>query len=90
MTSRLSKQIEKSLKRLGFNCTNTHHKIYSIRINQFVIRTRLSHGVKDYGDDLLARMSKQLYLKKMELIKMIDGEMTLEEYKRILRVKGVI
>jgi len=35
-------------------------------------------------------MSKQLYLKKMELIKLIDGEMTLEEYERILRIKGII
>jgi len=46
--------------------------------------------VKDYGDDLLSRMSKQLYLKKMELLKLIDGEMTLEEYERILRIKGIL
>jgi hypothetical protein len=46
--------------------------------------------VKDYGNDLLAKMSKQLYLKKMELLSLIDGEMTREEYENILRVKGII
>lgn len=90
MTSRLSKQIEKSLKRLGFDCTNTHHKIYTIQIKGMIIRTRLSHGVKDYGNDLLAQMSKQLYLKKMELLRLIDGNMTLEEYETILRSKWII
>lgn len=90
MTSRLSKQIEKSLKQLGFECTNTHHKIYTLRIKGLNIRTRLSHGVKDYGNDLLAQMSKQLYLKKSELLRLIDGEMTHTEYEGILKSKGII
>jgi hypothetical protein len=31
-----------------------------------------------------------LYVSKKELMRLIDGDMTLEEYEHILKVKGII
>jgi hypothetical protein len=35
-------------------------------------------------------MAHQLYLTKKELLRLIDGEMSREEYETILRKKGII
>jgi len=54
------------------------------------VKTFISHGSKDYGDELLSKLADQLKLSKKELLNFIDGEMTQEEYEDILRVKGII
>jgi predicted RNA binding protein YcfA (HicA-like mRNA interferase family) len=93
LTSRPSKKIEKSLKNLGFSLENSHHRqlIYlTINGEDHNISTYLSHGSKDYGDDLLAKMSKQLYLTKSELLDLIDGKMTRKTYENILKIKNII
>jgi hypothetical protein len=91
LTSRPSKKIERSLKKIGFIEYNTHHKYLIYFFNgQEILETRLSHGSKDYDDKLLSLMSHQLYLTKKELLKLIDGKMTKDEYNKILKMKGVI
>ena len=90
MTSRPSKKIKQSLKSIGFSEENTHHKRFrytAVSGDPTLLKTFLSHGLKDYGDDLLLKMAHQLYLTKNELLKLIDGEMTREEYETILRKK---
>ena len=91
MTSRPSKKIERSLKKLGFIEYNTHHKYLVYIVNgQEILETRLSHGSKDYDDKLLSLMSHQLYLSKKELLRLIDGKMSKNEYNKILKMKGII
>ena len=36
------------------------------------IRTYLSHGDKDYGDALLARVAQQLHISKRELLELVE------------------
>jgi predicted RNA binding protein YcfA (HicA-like mRNA interferase family) len=93
LTARRSKKIEKALKKNGFIKLTTHHNRYFYRTLSGVkapIKTFISHGSKDYGDQLLSDIAVQLNLTKKELLSLIDGEMTREEYEAILRVKGVI
>jgi len=81
------------LNSIGFLEEDTHHKRfrYTLISGELTpVKTFLSHGSKDYGDDLLLKMAHQLYLTKKELIKLIDGDMTREEYENILKIKGVI
>jgi len=81
LTARHSKLIKRSLKSFGFVEELTHHR----QSRYFTI-----DGTKDYGDKLLSGMAHQLFLKKSELLRLIDGEMSREEYEGILRTKGVI
>ena len=93
LTVRHSKKIERALKKNGFIRFTTHHDRYfyiSLLGEDTDVKTYLSHGSKDYGDQLLFKLSQQMHLTKKELLKFIDGEMTQEEYEEILRVKGII
>lgn len=93
MTVRLSKKIEKALKKNGFEKLATHHNRYFYRTLSGVktpVKTFISHGSKDYSDQLLSELAIQLKLTKKELLRFIDGEMTQEEYESILRIKGII
>jgi hypothetical protein len=93
LTSRPSKKIERACIKLGFALdVSKHHRVLTFLENGKETRayTYLSHGNKDYGDKLLSEVAKQLYLSKIELLKLIDGKMTQEEYEGILRIKGII
>jgi len=93
LTVRPNKKIEKALKKNRFVKFATHHNWYfykKINGEDTLIYTFISHGSKDYGDDLLASLADQLKLSKKELIKFIDGKMTQEEYENILKIKGFI
>ena len=93
MTARHSKQIVRTLKKNGFVVSEKHHHYYryiTLAGETVDIKTYVSHGVKDYGNQLLSDMAKQLKLTKQELLELIDGEMSREEYEGILKVKGII
>ena len=93
MTVRPSKKIEKALKKNGFVKLTTHHNRYfykKIDGGDSLIRTFISHGSKDYGNELLSDLADQLKLSKKELLRFIDGEMSQEEYEKILKIKGLI
>lgn len=93
MTAKLSKQIERALKHNGFRKNTTHHnqyRYYLLNGEKGPVKTFISHGSKDYGDDLLSKLADQLKLTKKELLRFIDGEMDQKEYESILRKKGII
>lgn len=77
LTVRHNKKIERALKK---------KRIYE----DTDVKTYLSHGSKDYGDQLLFKLSQQMHLTKKELLKFIDGEMSQEEYEEILKIKGIL
>jgi hypothetical protein len=93
LTSRPSKKIERACLKLGFKIdVSKHHRVLTFEKNgkETRVYTYLSHGNKDYGDRLLSEVAHQLYVSKKELLRLIDGDMTLEEYEHILKVKGII
>jgi predicted RNA binding protein YcfA (HicA-like mRNA interferase family) len=92
MVGRNSRDIERALKRKGFALVPGHHRRYIHYIPQGPtgIKTYLSHGNMDYGDNLLASMSKQLHLSKTELLQFIDCTMSGAEYAVLMRERGFI
>jgi hypothetical protein len=85
--------VQGALKKNGFVKLVTHHNRYfyqKINGGDTLIHTFISHGSKDYGDGLLSSLADQLKLSKKELLRFIDGNMTQEEYEKILKIKGII
>jgi len=54
------------------------------------IRTRISHGAREYDDHLLSLMARQLYLTRKELNQVLDCPMSGEDYLRILIQRGIV
>ncbi|WP_342508893.1 hypothetical protein [Sporosarcina sp. FSL K6-2383] len=92
MSTRKVKLIRSSLEKKGFSLKETHHFMYTLYVDgkKTSIRTRLSHGLKEYDDHLLGQMSKQLAVTKEELLDLIDCPMSYESYVELLRNKQAI
>jgi hypothetical protein len=55
------------------------------------IRTKLSRGSMDYGDDLLAMVRRQLRLaSQRDLLRLLDCPMDGAEYVRLLQDNGAL
>ena len=54
------------------------------------IRTKMSHGEEEVGENLLHKMARQLRLTRRELDCFVDGTLTQAEYITKLRTKGAI
>ena len=88
MTVRHNKKIERALKKNGFIRFTTHHDRYfyiTLSGEDSDVKTYLSHGSKDYGDQLLFNLSQQMHLTKKDLLKFIDGEIVIVFIQETLR-----
>ncbi|MBB4823668.1 hypothetical protein HNO89_000888 [Sporosarcina luteola] len=90
MATRKVKDIESSLGKKGFRLIQSHHRLYVLYANgkKTSIRTRLSHGAKEYDDHLLGQMAKQVKLTKERLLELIDCPLSEQEYKELLMKAG--
>jgi len=88
-----TKQIMKGLEKKGFKKVSTHHHIffyYTLQGVKTSIRTKISHGKREYDDILLKQISKQLKIEKGELDQLIDCPLGQKEYEEILKNKKII
>lgn len=78
--------MDATLLKKGFQRDQTHHHMYWFFVGskRTTIKTRISHGEKEYGDWLLGQMQKQLKLNKAQFDRFMDCPMKLEEYQGIL------
>lgn len=92
MATRKVKDIEMALQKKGFLLKQSHHRFFVFHVEgkKTSIRTRLSHGAKEYDDHLLGQMAKQVKLPKEDLLRLIDCPLSEEEYKEILIESGSI
>ncbi|MCU7838887.1 MAG: hypothetical protein KZQ94_05860 [Candidatus Thiodiazotropha sp. (ex Troendleina suluensis)] len=87
--------IETALKAKGFMqeaCAHHDKYMYYVDDKFTGVHTRISRGSKyrDYSDNLLSKMKKQLKLNSSsELLALIDCPMTKEQYKQILHEKDL-
>lgn len=74
----------------GFRAVAAHHEMYWLYADdkKTSVRTRLSHGEKEYGQKLLAAMRKQLKLSKAGFDRFMDCPMTGEHYLELLTAQG--
>jgi len=83
-----TKDIDTSLCGKGFDREkNSDHVRYIFYANGIKtrIRTKISHGEREIGDDLILKMSRQLKLSKSQFMKLIECPLSEEEYTKILK-----
>jgi hypothetical protein len=76
----------------GIVSDETHHEMFWLVIGgkKTSIRTRISHGSKEYGNQLLTLMSRQIGLKISELYRLVDCPMDGEKLKALLVGRGKV
>jgi hypothetical protein len=85
--------IAAALLRKGFEARGSHHTFYYLLVDgrPEKIHTILSHGVDEYGPDLLSRMLRQLRFPTMEaFLDFAECRLKYEEYVLFLREAGEI
>ena len=92
MSTRRKADMQTTLQRKGFRKDNTHHEMYWLfnGTRKTAIRTRLSHGISEYGQSLLGKMQKQLKLTRREFNRFMDCPMDGTEYRKLLIERGHI
>ena len=89
---RKTKAIRAALMKKGFIADDTHHEMFWLVVDgkKTTIRTRISHGAKEYGDELLALVARQVGLSKQELYRLIDCPMDGQKLRVLLVERGRI
>lgn len=92
MSSRATKKIQGALERKGFAPNGSDHKVLRLYVNgkKTRIRTHLSHGLHEYGDNLLAIVARQLKLRRKQLDDLIDCPLSGEAYVNLLISSGEV
>ncbi len=92
MSTRKVRDIRRSLLVKGFEQQLTHHEMFWLIVNgkRTSVRTRLSHGAREYDDRLLSLMARQLHLSRREFDQLLDCPMSAEDYLRLLIDRGLV
>lgn len=92
MSSHPTRDIVAALQKKGFVEGNNHHRmfIYMVDGKKSSIRTRISHGEKEYGDSLLGQMARQMGLSRSDLDLFIECPLAAEEYKARMLEAGLL
>lgn len=87
-----TRDIESALLRKGFRPDNKDHEYLWLFVGgkKTSIKTKLSYGIREYGDDLLAQVKKQLRLTKPQLMDLVECPMSEAAYVDILKKNGQI
>ncbi|MDP2796703.1 MAG: hypothetical protein Q8N94_04240 [Methanoregula sp.] len=81
-----------ALLKKRFEERSSHHRIFYLCIDGKIsgVHTFLSHGMKEYNTDLLAKMRTQLHLSGKELDDLIRCPLSGEDYAKLLIECGVL
>ena len=87
-----TKQIDKALRKKGFEKNTGDHNFYYYMNNgkKTNIFTKTSHSASEINDSLIAKMAKQTYLEKSQFMRLIECTLSGEQYKEILLEKNLI
>lgn len=92
---RKARVVERGLLRKGFQLTYTHHRRFAYHTldgeQPQAVSTIMSHGAdRDIGDQLLAKMARQLRLTRRQFDELIDCRLSQADYEAMLRRDGFI
>ena len=89
MGSRKTRDIKASLAGKGFVPEQRDHSYFFLYVGdrKSSIRTKVSHGIKEYSSNLLSLMARQLHLSNKQLGDLLDCPLRYEEYLSILQEK---
>ena len=93
MTPRPTRKLASALMSKGFACREGDHKYYYLYVDgrRTIVRTKLSHGKREYDNNLLTQMRHQLRLRdSRQFENLIDCPMSHAEYVAYLVNVGVV
>jgi hypothetical protein len=92
LSTRKTGDISRALSTKGFECDKSHHEMYWLHVEgrRSSVRTRISHGAREYGDNLLGQMARQLGLSRSEFDDLVDCPLSEEDYVTRLVDRGRI
>jgi len=92
MTTIKTRELSRVLEEKGFSCREGSHKFYFLYTNgrKTSVRTKISHGIPEYGDPLLAQVRHQLSLTSPEFQDFIECPLTASGYVDLFVQKGRI
>lgn len=93
MTTRKVKEVSSRLCGKGFvkNDRSDHCRfLLYVDGRKTRIRTMISHGEREIGEELIHRMAAQLKLSKDEFLDLVDCRLDGEEYAGMLMEKGLV
>jgi len=92
MTVFSTRELRAALEKKGFKRRNGHHTFYTLYVNgkKTSIRTKISHGSRDYGPNLLRQIGRQLRLSSRDLEDFVKCPLTEEVYIQKLLEEGKI
>jgi hypothetical protein len=85
------RDILKGLEKKGFHSEEGDHTHLILHFNgkKTIIRTKVSHGSNEIGDNLINLMSIQTKLDKKKFIDLVNCPLSMENYLQELRNQGV-
>ncbi len=92
MSAIKTRDIESALLSKGFRRDNRHHEYLWLYVEErrTSVRTWLSHGIREYGDDLLAKVKKELGISKPQLVALVRCPLSYDGYVNHLQTSGRI
>ena len=90
MSTYRKRKIKQALLSKGFHEIKTDHEMYRLWVKdkKTSVRTQLSFGSKEYGDNLLGCIARQMRLKRVELDEFIECPLGTSEYQKLLIERG--
>jgi hypothetical protein len=87
-----TKDIRSALLSKGFRSDNRHHEYlwFFVGETRTTVKTWLSHGISEYGEDLLAKVKKELGVSKEQLFALVGCPLKYETYVAHLVKSGRI
>lgn len=92
MSAIKTKDIKSALLKKGFRSDNRHHEYLWLYVGdrKTGVMTWLSHGRSEYGEDLLAKVKKQLGVSKKQFFDLVGCPLNYETYVALLVKSGRI
>lgn len=91
MATRKAREIKEGLTKKGFITVQRDHTylFFSVGGRKSGIHTKISHGNKEYGDNILSLIARQLRITTKQLDDLLDCPMSYEDHLAILRTKDL-
>ena len=92
MATRKAREIKEGLIKKGFITVQGDHTFLflSIEGRKSSIRTKISHSIKEYGDNLLSLVARQLKISTRQLDDLLDCPLSYDDYLAILEKKLIL
>ena len=92
MGIRKSREIKEGLIKKGFLPEQRDHTYLFLHVEgrKSSVRTKVSHGSKEYGSNLLSMVARQLHLTATQLDDFLDCPLSFDDYIGLLEKKRIL